>query len=261
MTVAAASTGASVPAQSYPLDAKLQAMVKQLPANQQAAALAQLQQLTPAQQQQVIAQATQTAAAQQGGAGTAATAPAAGASATADATTGAIAAKPPSRIATILKFVGIGAAGGAALGFGASFLTLPIVGQVAAPIAAAVGAGVGALVGLVFGMKSATKQETEFNEAQAAAAQAAVTTTPTPAGAEAPPAGTAKPGAKEQLPPSGHSQAKEHYTVVRGDTLSSIAKRHGITWQQLYAENKAAVGSNPNLIHPGLKLAFPNEGA
>ena len=84
MTVAAASTGASVPAQTYPLDAQLQAMVKQLPVAQQAAALAQLQQLTPAQQQQVIAQASQAAAAQQNGAGTAATAPATGASGTAD---------------------------------------------------------------------------------------------------------------------------------------------------------------------------------
>ncbi|WP_338896596.1 LysM peptidoglycan-binding domain-containing protein [Streptomyces sp. TG1A-60] len=47
------------------------------------------------------------------------------------------------------------------------------------------------------------------------------------------------------------------YTVVSGDTLSSIARKHGTSggWQRLYKDNRAAVGDNPALIHPGLKLA------
>ncbi|WP_200300658.1 transglycosylase SLT domain-containing protein [Streptomyces adelaidensis] len=46
------------------------------------------------------------------------------------------------------------------------------------------------------------------------------------------------------------------YTVVSGDTLSSIARKHGTSggWQRLYQDNRAAVGDDPRLIHPGLKL-------
>ncbi|MET9735368.1 transglycosylase family protein [Streptomyces sp. NPDC006458] len=44
------------------------------------------------------------------------------------------------------------------------------------------------------------------------------------------------------------------YTVRRGDTLSSVADRHGISWQALYAANKAVIGADPDLILPGLRL-------
>ncbi|MDX2938939.1 LysM peptidoglycan-binding domain-containing protein [Streptomyces ipomoeae] len=46
------------------------------------------------------------------------------------------------------------------------------------------------------------------------------------------------------------------YTVVSGDTLSSIARKHGTSggWHRLYKDNRRAIGSNPALIHPGLKL-------
>jgi len=44
------------------------------------------------------------------------------------------------------------------------------------------------------------------------------------------------------------------YTVKSGDTLSAIASRYHMSWQTLYNMNKSAVGSNPNLIHPGLRL-------
>ncbi|MFJ6557980.1 transglycosylase family protein [Streptomyces luteogriseus] len=46
------------------------------------------------------------------------------------------------------------------------------------------------------------------------------------------------------------------YTVRRGDTLSGVAARHGTTWQRLYAANKAAIGGNPDVIVPGLRLEF-----
>jgi hypothetical protein len=46
---------------------------------------------------------------------------------------------------------------GAALGFGASFFTLPVIGQVGAPIAAAVGGGIGAIAGLASGLWSRRK--------------------------------------------------------------------------------------------------------
>jgi LysM repeat protein len=46
------------------------------------------------------------------------------------------------------------------------------------------------------------------------------------------------------------------YTVASGDTLSSIARKHGVSggWQRLYKDNRKTVGDNPRLIHPGLKL-------
>ena len=47
------------------------------------------------------------------------------------------------------------------------------------------------------------------------------------------------------------------YTVQRGDTLSKIAAKHGTTWQNLYALNKATIGSNPNRIFAGQVLRLP----
>lgn len=55
------------------------------------------------------------------------------------------------------------------------------------------------------------------------------------------------------------------YTVVRGDTLAAIARRHGLnSWQELYhhPENAAfrAKRPNPNVIHPGDVLMVPGPG-
>ncbi len=52
------------------------------------------------------------------------------------------------------------------------------------------------------------------------------------------------------------TSAAKTYTVKAGDTLSGIAAKLNYPggWQALYAKNKSAVGSNPNLIHPGLVL-------
>ncbi|MDH6623823.1 LysM repeat protein [Streptomyces sp. LBL] len=46
------------------------------------------------------------------------------------------------------------------------------------------------------------------------------------------------------------------YTVAKADSLSSIAATYDTPggWRQLYKDNRKAVGANPNLIHPGLKL-------
>lgn len=58
-------------------------------------------------------------------------------------------------------------------------------------------------------------------------------------------------------PPVPHSGAT--YTVVAGDTLSGIAARFGMSWQALYdfGNNRAVVGSNPDLIYPGQVLDVP----
>ncbi|MEU5162973.1 LysM peptidoglycan-binding domain-containing M23 family metallopeptidase [Streptomyces sp. NPDC020875] len=53
------------------------------------------------------------------------------------------------------------------------------------------------------------------------------------------------------------------YVVVAGDHLSKIAVERDVEggWQQLYADNRTAVGDDPSLIHPGLKLTLNGEGA
>jgi nucleoid-associated protein YgaU len=47
-------------------------------------------------------------------------------------------------------------------------------------------------------------------------------------------------------------------TVRRGDTLSALAARHGVTggWQALHAANRASI-ANPNLIYVGQVIRLP----
>ncbi|MBL1107717.1 LysM peptidoglycan-binding domain-containing protein [Streptomyces sp. 5-8] len=55
---------------------------------------------------------------------------------------------------------------------------------------------------------------------------------------------------------TGRSASRGDYTVREGDTLSTIAARHGTTWQRVYAANKAVIGDDPDLIVPGQRLAL-----
>jgi putative chitinase len=48
------------------------------------------------------------------------------------------------------------------------------------------------------------------------------------------------------------------HTVKRGETLSSIARRYGTTWQAIANANNL---SNPNNIYAGQKLKIPKAGA
>ena len=52
--------------------------------------------------------------------------------------------------------------------------------------------------------------------------------------------------------------AQRTYTVMSGDSLSAIANKFsGVTWQQIYAANKAVIGSDPDLIQRGMVLVIP----
>ncbi|MGW2620599.1 M23 family metallopeptidase [Streptomyces sp. NPDC001500] len=53
------------------------------------------------------------------------------------------------------------------------------------------------------------------------------------------------------------------YTVRSGDYLSKIADEQNVSggWQRLYQDNRAAVGDDPSLIHPGLKLSIGRKAA
>ncbi|MET9610739.1 LysM peptidoglycan-binding domain-containing protein [Streptomyces sp. NPDC006512] len=57
--------------------------------------------------------------------------------------------------------------------------------------------------------------------------------------------------------PAAHSvAAAATYSVVAGDTLSKIASAHSLSggWEQLYAANRTAIGSDPSVIRPGQTL-------
>ncbi|MFJ9034575.1 peptidoglycan DD-metalloendopeptidase family protein [Streptomyces sp. NPDC102274] len=67
--------------------------------------------------------------------------------------------------------------------------------------------------------------------------------------------------APQAVSASAHTAATKvarNYTVVAGDYLSKIAVEHHVRggWHRLYQDNREAVGDNPSLIHPGLKLTL-----
>ncbi|MFF1293443.1 MULTISPECIES: peptidoglycan DD-metalloendopeptidase family protein [unclassified Streptomyces] len=53
------------------------------------------------------------------------------------------------------------------------------------------------------------------------------------------------------------------YSVRSGDYLSKIADEQNVSggWKKLYSDNREAVGSDPSLIHPGLKLTLGKKAA
>ncbi|AVV45791.1 peptidase [Streptomyces sp. P3] len=63
--------------------------------------------------------------------------------------------------------------------------------------------------------------------------------------------------------PVTRKSAATTYTVRSGDYLSKIAaEQHvGGGWKKLYQDNREAVGADPSLIHPGLKLSIGAKAA
>ncbi len=81
------------------------------------------------------------------------------------------------------------------------------------------------------------------------------TATTAPAAA-ATPAPTSAASEGEQ-PPSGSAEGYVWHTVQRGESLSSIARRYGTTWQAIAQANGIV---NPNQIYAGQKLKIPTTG-
>ncbi|MFD3805643.1 peptidoglycan DD-metalloendopeptidase family protein [Streptomyces sp. NPDC058611] len=96
--------------------------------------------------------------------------------------------------------------------------------------------------------------------AQAAGAPAAA---PATVPAVAPQLPVALQTAPVAAPAAAPAAAPTVYTVVSGDYLSKIAAQRDLSggWEQLYADNREAVGADPSLIHPGLKLTLGAKGA
>ncbi|MEV7506691.1 LysM peptidoglycan-binding domain-containing M23 family metallopeptidase [Streptomyces sp. NPDC091201] len=84
---------------------------------------------------------------------------------------------------------------------------------------------------------------------------------PAAAPAVAPAAAPQAPAAPQSAPAVVQA-APSVYTVVPGDCLSEIAAERNLSggWEQLYADNREAVGSDPSLIHPGLRLHLGGPG-
>ncbi|WP_405794421.1 peptidoglycan DD-metalloendopeptidase family protein [Streptomyces longwoodensis] len=86
------------------------------------------------------------------------------------------------------------------------------------------------------------------------------------AGAHAAPAQSAAQSvsaAPQQADAHEKSAARATYTVRAGDYLSKIAAEQHVSggWQKLYQDNREAIGDNPSLIHPGLKLSLGKKAA
>ncbi|MET9356026.1 LysM peptidoglycan-binding domain-containing M23 family metallopeptidase [Streptomyces sp. NPDC006617] len=89
------------------------------------------------------------------------------------------------------------------------------------------------------------------------------------AAANAAPAHSVSEQAVQSVPTSAKKAAAEKnsdsrtYTVKSGDYLSKIADEQDVDggWKKLYADNREAVGSDPSLIHPGLKLSIGGQAA
>jgi nucleoid-associated protein YgaU len=54
----------------------------------------------------------------------------------------------------------------------------------------------------------------------------------------------------------GGSSASQEYTVVKGDSLSKIGEKYGVSWKEIFEANKDQV-KDPDLIQPGWKLKIP----
>lgn len=57
--------------------------------------------------------------------------------------------------------------------------------------------------------------------------------------------------------------ATKTYAVKAGDWLAKIADQQNVAggWQRLYSDNRQAIGGDPSLIHPGLKLTIGEKAA
>ncbi|MFE6332106.1 transglycosylase family protein [Streptomyces sp. NPDC057798] len=82
-------------------------------------------------------------------------------------------------------------------------------------------------------------------------------------GGESPELKTSVPDVKPQTTPQSRAGKAQMYTVVRGDTLSTIADEQDVRggWRGLYDANRKTVGADPDLIMPGQRLALGGESA
>ncbi|MGW1720005.1 M23 family metallopeptidase [Streptomyces sp. NPDC002156] len=69
--------------------------------------------------------------------------------------------------------------------------------------------------------------------------------------------------AAASTPSAAKKASVRTYSVQAGDYLSKIAQEQSVSggWQKLYSDNRTAIGADPSLIHPGLKLTIGKKAA
>jgi nucleoid-associated protein YgaU len=101
-------------------------------------------------------------------------------------------------------------------------------------------------------------EEARRRQQQAAGPAAGAASTTGPAASPAGPGGAqAKPAA---VPAAQPAPQEETYTVVKGDSLSKIAKHHlgdANQWRRIYEANRQVIGDDPDKIKPGQQLRIP----
>ncbi|MFD5148741.1 peptidoglycan DD-metalloendopeptidase family protein [Streptomyces sp. NPDC058401] len=65
----------------------------------------------------------------------------------------------------------------------------------------------------------------------------------------------------EAAPAAPKAEGANTYTVAGGDTLGTIGSELGVSWQTLYSENRSVIGSDPDVIFPGQRLAYGSGGS
>jgi nucleoid-associated protein YgaU len=104
--------------------------------------------------------------------------------------------------------------------------------------------------------------------APVAAASGVPDAAPAPAAASAAEAPPTAPGPRAPQPEARAAQrTPATYVVAAGDCLWDIARRHlpagasdtqvAAAWPRWWAANRAAIGADPDLIHPGTRLVVP----
>lgn len=126
----------------------------------------------------------------------------------------------------------------AAAGTGGAALALPLIGAAGANAAtpAAAVSGVSEETATITPEKAVAEAGARLEQAEKAA-QAQKTTT--------------------------KKAATKTYSVKVGDYLAKIADEQDVEggWKRLYSDNREAIGSDPSLIHPGLKLSIGERAA
>ncbi|WP_255752900.1 LysM peptidoglycan-binding domain-containing M23 family metallopeptidase [Kitasatospora sp. A2-31] len=134
--------------------------------------------------------------------------------------------------------------------------------RIALPRAARIGIAT-AVTGAAFALPLVTTISAQAHTAPAAKPQQTATWTGATS-VDAAPAAAAQPAAEAAAPAApAAAPVEESYKVVSGDTLSKIADAKDVQggWKALYEHNRSVVGSNPNLIFPGQKLALGTKAA
>jgi nucleoid-associated protein YgaU len=57
---------------------------------------------------------------------------------------------------------------------------------------------------------------------------------------------------------SSAKSAQQEYVVVKGDNLTKIGHKYGVSWKEIYEVNKDII-KDPDLIQPGWKLKIPQK--